>query len=415
MRHVISEPVVITGIGLITSIGSTRETTWQSVQRGQSHVRRLHGYQGLPDGMILGATVDEIDRRERMRVFDLCEIASREALADANIDWPDVDRDRFGCSINAHMGDTSCLNERYGFPGDHTGPWHQQWMPNSACAHVANQLQLGGPRLSFSTACASSLVSILGAVRSIRNHQCDIAIAGGGDCIHPLFAAGFHRMRVLAEHDDPNQACRPFDRHRNGFVMGEGAAILIVERLGHALRRGATIYAEISGGKHLSEASHITGLNSDSNALSHLIDLTLAEAGLAPQDVHYINAHGTGTEQNDRYELRSIQRCFGEATKDVCVSATKSMLGHMVNGAGAAELAITALAMRDGIVPPTRNLSDPEFGDAIDCIPGVGRSNQFQHALKLAVAFGGHLVAVALSRWNDASTGFAYPAIRKAA
>jgi 3-oxoacyl-(acyl-carrier-protein) synthase len=275
--------------------------------------------------------------------------------------------------------------------------------------------------MCHSTACASSLVSFLTAVRSIQDGQCDLALAGGGDAIDALFAAGFKQMRALAESTDPATACRPFDRQRNGFVLGEGAGLFVIERLGHALRRGTRIYADVTAGKMLAEAHHVTGLDAECETLTHLIGITLDKAGLSAADVGYINAHGTGTQQNDLVEMRSIGKAFGKDVKNVCVSATKSMIGHAVNGAGAVELAITTLAMRDGFAPPTINHTDPDPECVFDCLPLVGRVNRFQHALKLSVAFGGHLVAIALSRWNHAHHGFAYPdwtnvaAIRRAA
>jgi 3-oxoacyl-(acyl-carrier-protein) synthase len=249
----------------------------------------------------------------------------------------------------------------------------------------------------------------------IQDDQCDIALTGGADAIHPLFAAGFRSMKVLADDNDPRRACRPFDRNRHGFVLGEGAAMMVVERLSHAERRGARIYAEITSCKALAEAHHLTGLNAESEALSYLISSTVRRAGLRPGDIGYINAHGTGTLQNDLVEMRAIRDALGSAADSVCVSSTKSMLGHMVNAAGSVELAITVLAMRDGFAPPTVNLTDPDPELTFDCLPLVGRRSRFQHTLKLSVAFGGHLVAVALSRWNDPATGFGYPSEAKAA
>ncbi|MCA9202030.1 MAG: beta-ketoacyl-[acyl-carrier-protein] synthase family protein [Planctomycetales bacterium] len=412
------EPIVITGIGMITSLGDTRETTWRGVQAGESRVRRLRGIPGIPDDSLIGAVVD-IDRPPgRLKSIPLCERATDEALCDARIDWSQVDRTRFGCSISGHMGDPHWLFQQSGVSHEESPdrtPWFDQWLPNTACAEVATKHQLGGPRFCHSTACATSLISFLTAVRAIRDGQCDIAIAAGADAIDPLFAAGFSRMRVLATHDDPRQACRPFDKARTGFVMGEGAAALVVERLSHAVQRDCRIYGEVLGGTMLAEAHHVTDLHQESEALAYLVQETLRKSHLSPSDVGYINAHGTGTEQNDRVEMRGIRRGLGRAADEVCVSSTKSMLGHTVNAAGCVELAITALAMRDGVAPPTINLTDPDPECTFDCVPLVSKANQFQHALKVSVAFGGHLVAVALRRWNDAATGFAYPERRRAA
>jgi 3-oxoacyl-(acyl-carrier-protein) synthase len=408
------DPIVITGVGLVASNGLDRESVWRAVRMGESRVRRLTGLRGFPDGQILGATVDlPAEVPSRLKVFPMAEMAADEAIRDARLDLAQIDRDRFACSISSHMGDDSWFEEQAGLktPDDPARtPWFHQWLPNTTCYQIANRFGAMGPRLSYSTACASSLISFTAAVRALRDGQCDIAITGGADAIDPLFVAGFHKMRVLAEHDDPNQACRPFDRNRCGFVIGEGAAMMVLERLSHARRRAARIYAQVQACRMLADAHHVTGLNADSEALSYLISSTLRSSNLRPRDVGYVNAHGTGTQQNDLAEMRGIREAFGTAADQVCVSSTKSILGHMINAAGGTELAITVLAMRDGFAPPTMNLTDPDPELSFDCVPLIGRRNRFQNALKLSVAFGGHLVAVALSRWNEAASGFSYPA-----
>ena len=405
------EPIVITGIGAIASVGADRESVWQAVKDGASGVRHIQGLTGLPDGELIGAQVDIPVSQRRLKQIVLANRAADEAIEDADIDFDSVDRERFGCSVSAVMGDWQFRqfdNGYYEVPHA-TAPWYSQWLPNTPVADVGQRLGLYGPRLAYSTACASGLVGVLSAVRSIRDGQCDIALAGAGDAIDGLMAAGFQKMRVLARHQNPTHACRPFDTHRSGFVMGEGAAMFVVERLGHALARGARIYAEIRCGKVLSEAHHVTGLAAEAEALSHLIDITLAGAKWERSDVGHINTHGTGTEQNDLVEMRAIRNVFGEDNEDVCVAANKSCIGHLINAAGSMELALTVLALRDGFAPPTLNLTDPDPECTFDCTPLIGRTNRFQNAIKLSVAFGGHLVAMALSRWNDAASGFAYP------
>jgi len=401
-------------MGIIASTGRDRESVWRAVRDGRSGVRRLDAFRGIPAGLVLGAEVDLAGLPPgRMKVFPLSQIAAAEALDDAHVDVGAVDADRFGCFINAHMGDTRYVDESLGrLPADYPVgvPWADQFLPNTACVELANRFRLYGPRLTYSTACASSLIAVLSAVRAIRDGQCDMALAGGADAIDPLFAAGFRQMRVLAEGDDPKRACQPFDRNRHGFVLGEGAGMMVVERLSHAVERGVKIYAEIKACTALAEAHHVTGLDADGEALARLIQETLRKAGLRPDDVGYINAHGTGTEQNDLVEMRGIRLALGRAADEVCVSSLKSMLGHMINAAGGVELALTVMALRDGFAPPTMNLTDPDPELTFDCLPLVGRRTRFQYALKLSVAFGGHLVAIALSRWNDATTGFAYPA-----
>lgn len=413
------EPIVITGIGLITSVGNDRESVWRAVRQGASGVRKLNGLDGIPDGLLLGAPVDIAPAVPgQLKNITLGQHAAAEAIDDAQVDFDAVDLERFGCACSAHMTDTSGIPELRGLSPPRNGNavrWWEQCLPNTSCALLAEKYGLLGPRVAHSTACASGLIDVLAAARFIRDGQCDIALAGSGEGINPLFAAAFHNMRVLAYDDVPERAARPFDRDRKGFVLGEGAAMFVLERLRHAQARGARIYAEIRAGKMLGEAHHVTGMDRDSDTLGHLIGETLRAADLTPDDVGYINAHGTGTQQNDVAEIRGIRHAFGTAADDICISSAKSMIGHLVNASGSVELALTALAMRDGFAPPTVNLHNPDPECDLDCLPLVGRINRFQHALKLSVAFGGHLVAAALSRWNDARLGFAYPTLRQAA
>jgi 3-oxoacyl-(acyl-carrier-protein) synthase len=405
---------------MVTSIGQSREEAWQAVQRGDCGVRRLPGMPGIPDGMLLGAPVDVAGEFPgQLKNIPFCRQTASEALADAGIHFAHVNRDRFGCSIGAHMGDTDFVVERLGLRrwliDDRKQAWWQQWFPNTSCAMVARDHDLRGPRLSNSTACASGTIAVFKAFRAIQDGQCDLALAGSSEAIHPLFAAGFYNMGVLAENDDPARACRPFDLHRNGFVMGEGAAMFVLERLDHARNRGAAIYAEIIGGRILSDGHHVTTLDANSDSLVELIKGALRKAGVTPHDIGYINAHGTGTQQNDLLESRGIRAAFGRAADSVCVSATKSMLGHLVNAAGSVELAIMALALRDGFAPPTLNLTHPDPECDLDCIPLVGRVRPLEHALKLSIAFGGHLAAIVLRRWTGAMARSALPLYRQAA
>lgn len=402
------DPVVITGIGLTASVGDDRESVWRAVREGRSAMRRLTGLPGIPDGMLIGAPVDiHVSEPNELKVFSLCDRVADEAISDAGLESGSIPPERFGCAISAHMGDASGVADLIGrghmYPPNRA-KWSKQFLPNSACARTASRLGLHGPRNCHSTACASGLIEVLTATRAIQDGQCDIALAGSAEGIDPLLAAGFHQMRVLAHHDDPQQACRPFDADRKGFVMGEGAAMFVLERLSHAQARGTRIYAELVCGKLGATAHHVTGIDAESDCLAHLISETLRCGGLAPHDIGYINAHGTGTQQNDLAEARAIRRAMGRAADRLCVSATKSILGHLINAAGTVELAITTLAMRDGFMPPTLNLTRPDPDCDLDCIPLVGRSNQVTTALKLSVAFGGTLAAVALRRWDDAQS-----------
>jgi 3-oxoacyl-(acyl-carrier-protein) synthase len=280
--------------------------------------------------------------------------------------------------------------------------WWDNLVYSTVGSRVADKLGVEGPRLCNSTACATGTIATINAMRAIEDGQCDAMVVGAAQTIHPILAAGFYNMRVLAQHENPAAACRPFDANRSGFVMGEGSAVLVLERLRHARARGAKIYAELLGGAMLSDATHVTDLSVDSSPLTQLLGKTLKRARLAPGDVSYINAHGTGTKQNDAMETRGIRTAFGRAADELCVSTIKANLGHMINAAGVVELAVTTLALRDGFAPPTVNLTDPDPECDLDCVPLVGRRRKFEHAMKISIAFGGHLAAIALRRWSGA-------------
>ena len=415
------EPIVVTGLGLITALGLDRETSWKSICAGRSGIGWIQGVRGLPDRTLFGAQValpDHPDEVNQLKAIRLARRAAAEALQDAQVLSGSVDLDRMGCAISGHMGDTRGMEALLGvttLSPDDPHPWFEQILPNSACHAIAENWGLRGPRLCHSTACASGLISLLVAVRSIRDQQCDIALAGGGESINALFAAGFHTMRALAEGDDPQAACLPFDQRRHGFVMGEGAAMFVVERLSHALRRNARIYCTIAPGVMTSEAHHVTGLEMDADALTYLMEHALKQSQLEPCDIQYISAHGTGTQQNDAAEIAGINRVFARQLDRIHVSASKSMIGHLVKAAGCAELAITILGLRDGIAPPTIGLEQPDPACRFDCVPRRSIEERFQHALKLSLAFGGHLVGTIVSRWNDPRSGFQYPSRRRAA
>ena len=414
-RPEIHDPVVITGIGMVTSVGADRESTWQAICQGKSGVRRLDGTEAIPEHLGIAAVAgDRSPVPHQLKVIHLARQAAEEAVADSGIQLHDIDANRIGCAVSGHMGDWRWLRQQHGIdgatqPGD-ANNW-EQFLPNSCCWNIATHFGLLGPRICHSTACASGLIDVMSAARAIRDNQCDLALAGSAEAIDPLFAAGFQKMRVLAA---PEDGCRPFDRNRKGFVMGEGSAMFLLERSSHAKARGAKIYAEMLGGKMLADAHHVTGLDLESRALTRLIQDTMRRTDLSPADIGYINAHGTGTQQNDLMETRGIRAAFGPAADDLCVSSLKAILGHLVNASGSVELALTTMALRDGFVPPTMNLTEPDPQCDLNCVPLVGQSLRVQTAMKLSLAFGGHLVAVAIRRWNDAQTGFQYPA-KKAA
>jgi len=399
-----ADPIVITGVGIASSLGSTRESVWQNIQLGTSRVRRTEAGDGVGDVRLPCGMVDWLPPgSDSLKSIQLTQHAAAEALSDACFDWRSVNRDRFACSVSAQFGDIGYLfmpeSERNTKPLDqYEHRWWAEFLPSTASHRIGEQFQLYGPRLCHTTACASGLISTIVAARMIRDDQADFALCGAGDAVTKLVYAAFARMGVLADGDDPGSACKPFDVNRNGFVIGEGAAMLVLEKRSTAISRGARIYAELAAAQMLNQAHHVTGLDGDTATMEALIERLVSKAGwdyLGPQ---YINAHGTGTEQNDRCELHAIRSALKERADDVLVSSNKAVLGHLINAAGSVELALTAMALRDGYVPPTMHLDNPESVGQIDCMPKMGAKTEIDRALKLSLAFGGHLVGVALRR-----------------
>ncbi|MFO1062984.1 MAG: beta-ketoacyl-[acyl-carrier-protein] synthase family protein [Pirellulales bacterium] len=397
------DPVVITGVGIGASLGSSREKVWQAIQQGRSGIRLTTaedriGSLRLPCGMVDWLPKDS----KTLKAIRLAEHAAGEALQDADIDWTKIDRGRFACSVAAQFGDIGYMylspeEKPFGHGTRYEG-WEEEFLPSSVSDSVANTYGLHGPRLCFATACSTGIVSMHAAARMIQADQADLALAGASDAIAEIVLTSFYRMGVLAQGDNPAEVCRPFDRNRGGFVMGEGAALMVLERRSHAMARGATIYAEIAASQLLCQAHHVTSLEQDCNTLEELIRRTVNKAGWSHRGPQYINAHGTGTQQNDRSELRAIRAALGTQADQIVASSNKAVLGHLINAAGSIELALTVLAMRDGYAPPTMHLNDPEPDGSIDCLAQYGVKLEMDRALKLSQAFGGHLAGMALRR-----------------
>ena len=389
------DPVVITGIGLITPLAVGRQASWELIKRGCSGTRlvRLVTGETVVGGPSPlqgnGASEGISDRAQQMAL-----LAAREAIQDAGLHLHRLAPERVGCVLGA-TGCPSAVAITHAREGNVT-----HWMnsyPNMTAATVARRLGLHGPVLSPAAACATGLFAVLRAAQCLVDGTCDVVLAGSSDASLDIFTvSGFERLRVLAQHAEPEHACRPFDRNRCGFVVGEGAAVFVLERLSRAVRRGAFVYAVLEGGILGSDAYHVTGLNPDPSGVAELIRRCLRRARLAPRDVDYINAHGTATKVNDLTEAQAIRLALGKYADSVKVSATKSMIGHLICAAGGVELAITALAVADGYIPPTANVTDPDPECAIDCTPIRGVAKPIDTALKLSIAFGGHFGAAIL-------------------
>ena len=398
------DPIVITGIGIGASLGKSREAVWQAIQRGDSGIRLTRASDGIGSLRLPCGMVDWLDDNPySLKSIRLTEHVSREALADAELPWETLDPQRFACSVAAQFGD---IGYTY-LPGEtrDTQPlredghrWWDQFLPCSATATIAREFGLLGPRLCHTTACASGLISTITAARMIEDGQADFALCGAADAVAELVIAAFNRLGVLSPGPDPASACRPFDTHRNGFVIGEGAAMLLLEKRSTAVARGAKIYAEFAATQMLCAAHHVTGLDGEAETLIHLMRQLTRKAGWQASGPQYINAHGTGTQQNDRSELTAVRAAFGSAADQILMSSNKAVLGHLINAAGSIELALTALALRDGYAPPAMHLTSPEATGNIDCLAQWGAQFEVDRALKLSLAFGGHLVGVALRR-----------------
>ena len=401
--------VVISGIGLATALGATRAATWAGIQAGRSGAGWLDrpdlepGYAGFP---LAGSPDGDHDEP----AIGLLHQLAAEAVVDAGLPLDRLDRDRVGVLIGLSKGGLRSLARSQVMTRrdaadraiDEQGLaaiWPLAW-PGAGAAAVAQAFDWRGPCLAPIAACATGLIAALQGADLIRRGVCDVAVVGSADrSLDPLILGAFRRMKVLARvGDDPTQAVRPWSRDRSGFLVGEGGAILILERLRSVRERGGTAYAELAGGAIGSDAHHETGLNPDPSGLAYVIARALQDAGVPPEVIAAVNVHGTATGPNDPLECRALRRVFGPAADGLACSANKGQVGHLLGAAGSVELALTALSVRDGFVSPTLNLDDPDPACDLDGTPHRGRRLAIPGALKLSLGFGGHLAAAVLKR-----------------
>jgi len=413
--------IVVTGIGLVTPCGAGRETTWRGLLEGTGVARWLDAphLDYLGSGVLAGApaatcTAGE-DEPPHDLVVGLALRAAAEALADGRFDPSREDRRRIGCVIGTSKGGlrsfTAAWRARYR-PGrqraasDSASPddsrlW-SEFQPDAAARFVAGRYDLQGPSLCPVAACATGLASIARGADLIAHGVCDAVLAGSSDASLTMLVQGsFRRLGVLAHgFDDPRLACRPFDRRRNGFLIGEGAAVLLLEREEGALARGAVPYAVWLAGGTASDPAHLTRMESDPRSLTWLIENVLQQGDVSPDEIDYVNLHGTATKQNDVSETRALASALGKGAARASMSSLKGTIGHLLGGAGSVELAATLLAMRDGLVPPTANLTEPDPDCSLDYTPVKARPRRIETALKLSLGFGGHLAAAVLRAWD---------------
>lgn len=398
--------VVVTGLGVVHSLGTDIETFWNAIKEGKNGIKTVTKFDTSDYQTKVAAQIDNfdptqrIDKKEakRMDLFTQYAIyASMEAVQMAGIDFSTIDPYRAGVIIGSGIGGIETLEENsrilYEKGPKRISPFFVPMMiANIASGQVAIKFGIKGYNACVVTACATANHSIGDAMRVIQNGYADIMISGGAEAsISPLGFSGFCAMKAMSENPDPDSACRPFDKNRDGFVMGEGAGVLILEEYEHAVRRGANILAELVGYGCTCDAYHITAPDPEGDAGTRCLELTLEDAGVTPDRVGYFNAHGTSTPLNDPLETKVIKRVFGDK---IAVSATKSMTGHLLGAAGGIEAIITVLALKEGFLPPTINLREPDPECDLDYVPNKGRKQDIEYAVSNSLGFGGHNAAL---------------------
>ncbi len=398
--------VVITGLGLITPVGCGSAAAWEALKAGKSGIAAIANFDPAAfDSRIAGevkdfTAPDFLDKKETRRLDRFVQYAlaaAQEAAKDAGLAPDSMQACRCGVIIGSGIGglrviETEHANLLKSGPNRVSPFLIPMLIPDIAAGRVAMFFNFKGPNFATVSACASGAHAIGVSARSIQHGEVDLVIAGGTEsCITPLGLAGFCSMKALStRNDEPEKASRPFDKERDGFVMAEGAGILVLEEMERAVKRGAKIYAELAGYGASADAYHVTAPDPEGVGMALAMEAALEDAGLASGEIDYINAHGTSTTWNDLVETRAIKKVFEEKADQIPTSSTKSMTGHMLGAAGAVELAFCCLAMRDGIAPPTINYENPDPECGLDYVPNKARPVAVKAALSNSFGFGGH-------------------------
>ena len=405
--------IVVTGMGAVTPIGDTVDTTWDSMMHGRGGIARITRFDPSPyESQMAGEVkdfdptkyMDRKDARRTDRFAQLAVAAASQALTDGRVDVA-TEPERIGVSIATGVGGLETLVEQV-LLMEKRGPSRlspflvPMLMANAGSAQVSMQFGLKGPNLTHVSACASSAHAIGECAAIIERGQADIMVAGGAEAaVLPLAIGAFSTMHAMSRrNDDPEHASRPFDKDRDGFTLSEGGAAVILEEREHALARGATVYGELVGYGATADAYHITSPSPDGEGNARSMRMALGGAGLEPGAIDYINAHGTSTQPNDREETAAIKQVFGAHAYKLLVSSTKSMTGHLLGAAGALEAIACLLAMRDGCVPPTINYTTPDPALDLDYVPNTPRPRKITTALSNSMGFGGHNATLIFSK-----------------
>jgi len=408
--------VVVTGIGVISPIGTGREEYWNALKAGTCGIDKITHFDATDFATQIAAEVKEfnpadyMDRKEAKRMDRFTQFAVAAAglaLKDSNIDLEKVTPERFGTIIGSGVGGIDTLETQHEKllakgPGRVSPFLIPMMILNMASGHVSMAYNAKGPNTSVCTACASSTNAIGDAFKIIQRGDADLMFAGGAEAsITPLGMAGFCTMKAMStRNDDPKTASRPFDTDRDGFVMGEGSGVVILEELEHALARNATIYGEVVGYGSTADAYHITSPAPEGEGATRSMKMAMDDAGAKAEDINYVNAHGTSTPYNDKFETMAIKNLLGDHAKNIYVSSTKSMTGHLLGSSGAVEAIAVMLALKEGYIHGTMGMQnqDPELD--LNYLPNKGTEAEVNYALSNSLGFGGHNATLCFKRYE---------------
>jgi 3-oxoacyl-[acyl-carrier-protein] synthase II len=410
-----TDRVVVTGIGLVTPIGLDRKSTWDSLIEGKSGIDYISLFDAEGYESRIAGEVNEFDataalgRKEAKRLDRFSQfacVAALEALEHANLNMEKEDVDRVGVLIGSGVGGITTITDQHKIllqkGPKRVSPFLVPMMlGDMASGQVSMMIGAKGPNFSTVSACATGADSIGEALEMIRRGRADVVIAGGTEAaICEIGVAGFNSCMALStRNEDPQGASRPFDSGRDGFVLGEGAGLIVLESLRHAEQRGANILAELSGYGASSDAHHVTQPHPEGEGAARAMKWAIEDAGIAPDKVDYINAHGTSTPLNDKYETIAMKRMYGDHAYKLAISSTKSMTGHLLGAAGGIEAAFTVLTIKDGVVPPTININDPDPDCDLNYVPNNAIKQTVNVAMSNSLGFGGHNASLVFKRF----------------
>ena len=408
--------VAITGLGAVTPVGLNVSEFWKSLKEGKNGITRISRFDPSAYSVHIAAEVkgfdpstfmDRKEVRRTDRFTHLAYNASLEAVEDSGADLG-ANPDRVGVLIGSGIGGVETWEQQHtkmleGGPGRVSPLFVPMMIIDTASGFTSIKLGAKGPNFSTVSACASGAHAIACAYDIIRNDAADVMVAGGSEApITPLSLAGFSNMKALSSRNDaPEKASRPFDKDRDGFVMAEGAAVLLLEEMEMARSRGAPIYAEMIGVGMTADAHHITAPAPGGEGAARGMAIAVKTSGLAPEEIDYVNAHGTSTLLNDKSETEAIKRVFGEHARKLQISSNKSMIGHLLGAAGAAELVATAMTVKTGVIPPTINYENPDPECDLDYVPNTARESNVRAAICNSLGFGGHNITIVLKTPED--------------